>query len=86
MTDQRMDAIMAKLLRASVIPTAALVLAGGGAYVASNGRTVPDYRQFDAQTARAKESAVAASADRDRTTGPDSNPGSASSILLSCFC
>jgi uncharacterized membrane protein len=46
MNDQRMDAIIAKLLRAGVILAAAVVLAGGAAYVASNGRTVPDYRQF----------------------------------------
>jgi uncharacterized membrane protein len=46
MTDQRMDEIIAKLLRAGVLLAALLVLAGGVAYVASSGRTVPDYRQF----------------------------------------
>jgi uncharacterized membrane protein len=46
MTDERMDAIIAKLLRAGVILAAALVMAGGAAYVASSSRTVPDYRQF----------------------------------------
>jgi uncharacterized membrane protein len=46
MTDQRMDEIIAKLLRAGVLLAAALVLAGGAAYVASGGRSVPDYRQF----------------------------------------
>jgi uncharacterized membrane protein len=46
MTDQRMDEIIAKLLRAGVLLAALLVLAGGVAYVASSGRTVPDYRQI----------------------------------------
>jgi uncharacterized membrane protein len=46
MTDRRMDAIIAKLLRTGVVLAAALVLAGGLAYVASSGRTVPDYVQF----------------------------------------
>ncbi len=46
MTDERMDAIIAKLLRIGVISAALLVLAGGVAYVASGGRTVPDYRRF----------------------------------------
>jgi len=46
MTDKRMDEIIAKLLRAGVVLAAALVLIGGIAYVASSGRTVPDYRQF----------------------------------------
>jgi uncharacterized membrane protein len=47
MTDQRMDATIARLLRTGVVLAAALVLAGGVAYVASSGRTVPDYRQFN---------------------------------------
>jgi uncharacterized membrane protein len=51
MTDQRMDGVIAKLLRAGVILAAALVLAGGVAYVASSGRTVPDYRQFHPEMA-----------------------------------
>ena len=46
MTDERMDAIIAKLLRIGVASAAALVLLGGVAYVASSGRTVPDYRRF----------------------------------------
>jgi len=46
MTDQRMDAIIAKLLRTGVASAAAAVLAGGIAYVASSGRTVPDFRSF----------------------------------------
>jgi uncharacterized membrane protein len=46
MTDRRMDEIIAKLLRAGVLLAAALVLAGGAAYVASGGRGVPDYRHF----------------------------------------
>jgi uncharacterized membrane protein len=49
MTDGRMDEIIAKLLRIGVASAAALVLAGGIAYVASSGRTVPDYRQFHPQ-------------------------------------
>lgn len=47
MTDQRMDAIIAKLLRIGVVTAAALVLAGGIAYVASSGRAAPDYRHFE---------------------------------------
>jgi uncharacterized membrane protein len=46
MTDQRMDQIIAKLLRAGIVVAATLVLAGGIAYVASSGRTTPDYTQF----------------------------------------
>jgi uncharacterized membrane protein len=46
MTDQRMDEIISKLLRAGVVLAAALVFAGGVAYVASSGGAVPDYRQF----------------------------------------
>ena len=46
MTDQHMDEIIAKLLRAGVVLAAVLVLIGGVAYVASGGRAVPDYRQF----------------------------------------
>ena len=46
MTDQRMDGIIAKLLRVGVASAAATVLAGGVAYVASSGRTVPDFRNF----------------------------------------
>jgi len=46
MTDQRMDAIIAKLLRAGVALAAVLVLAGGVAYVVSGSRAVPDYRRF----------------------------------------
>lgn len=53
MTDERMDAIIAKLLRAGVILAAAMVLAGGVAYVASGGRTVPDYRQFHPESSQA---------------------------------
>jgi uncharacterized membrane protein len=46
MTDRRMDAIIAKLLRIGVGSAAAVVLAGGIAYVASTGRTVPGYLHF----------------------------------------
>jgi len=46
MTDERMDAIIAKLLRLGVASAAALVLAGGVAYVALSGRASPDYRSF----------------------------------------
>jgi uncharacterized membrane protein len=46
MNDQRMDAIIAKLLRIGVALAAALVLAGGVAYVAASDRVVPDYRRF----------------------------------------
>jgi uncharacterized membrane protein len=46
MTDQRMDDIIAKLLRAGVILAAVLVFAGGVAYVVSSSGGVPDYRQF----------------------------------------
>jgi uncharacterized membrane protein len=49
MTDRRMDEIIARLLRIGVALAAALVLAGGIAYVASTGRTVPDYRRFQPQ-------------------------------------
>jgi uncharacterized membrane protein len=45
MTDQRMDEIIANLLRAGVSIAAAIVLAGGIWYVASS-RAVPDYHQF----------------------------------------
>lgn len=45
MTDQRMDVIIANLLRAGVSIAAALVLAGGIWYVASS-RTVPNYARF----------------------------------------
>lgn len=46
MTDQRMEDIIAQLLRAGVILAAALVFAGGVAYVASSGGAIPDYRQY----------------------------------------
>jgi uncharacterized membrane protein len=46
MTDQRMDEIIAKLLRIGVSCAAALVLVGGVAYVAASGRAVPDYQHF----------------------------------------
>lgn len=45
MTDQRMDGIIANLLRAGVMLAAALVLAGGVWYVTS-ARALPDYRHF----------------------------------------
>jgi uncharacterized membrane protein len=46
MTDQRMEVAIANLLRAGVGLAAALVLAGGAWYVASSGRSVPNYGQF----------------------------------------
>jgi uncharacterized membrane protein len=46
MTDQRMEVAIANLLRAGVSLAAALVLAGGASYVASSGRSVPNYGQF----------------------------------------
>jgi uncharacterized membrane protein len=46
MTDPRMDEIIAKLLRIGVASAATLVLAGGIAYVALAGRSMPDFRSF----------------------------------------
>jgi uncharacterized membrane protein len=41
-----MEDVIANLLRAGVILAAALVLAGGGWYVAASGHGVPDYGKF----------------------------------------
>ncbi len=46
MTDRRMELVIANLLRAGVSLAAALVFAGGAWYVASSGRTLPDYGHF----------------------------------------
>lgn len=45
MTDQRMDEIIANLLRAGVMLAAALVLSGGVWYVSST-RALPNYHHF----------------------------------------
>jgi uncharacterized membrane protein len=50
MTDRKMEAIIADLLRAGVALAAALVLAGGFWYVMSSGRAVSDYGQFHPET------------------------------------
>jgi uncharacterized membrane protein len=46
MTDERMETVIGNLLRVGVGLAAALVLAGGIWYVASSGRSVPDYAHF----------------------------------------
>jgi uncharacterized membrane protein len=50
-TDQRVDAIIGTLLRVGVILAAAVVLSGGGLYLAQHGSTVPDYRVFHGEPA-----------------------------------
>lgn len=46
MTDDRMDRIIGKLLRAGVVLAAAVVAIGGVWYLAGSGEALPDYRQF----------------------------------------
>jgi uncharacterized membrane protein len=46
MTDDRMDHIIGNLLRAGVMLAAAIVLAGGLWYLASNGMGAPTYGAF----------------------------------------
>ena len=46
MTDERLEQIIANLLRAGVALSAAVVAAGGVWYLASSGATVADYGQF----------------------------------------
>jgi uncharacterized membrane protein len=45
-TDEEVDQILGRLLRAGVIVASAVVLAGGLAYLVSQGTTVHDYRVF----------------------------------------
>jgi uncharacterized membrane protein len=44
--DQRIELIIGKLLRAGVLLSAAIVVIGGGVYLARNGHSVADYRTF----------------------------------------
>jgi uncharacterized membrane protein len=46
MNDERLDGIVAVVLRTGVTLAAALVLAGGIAFLASHDRQLPDYRKF----------------------------------------
>ncbi|HUB80055.1 MAG TPA: DUF1634 domain-containing protein [Bryobacteraceae bacterium] len=46
MTDTRLEQIVGNLLRAGVMLAAAVVLAGGVWYLAAQGRTRADYRDF----------------------------------------
>jgi uncharacterized membrane protein len=50
-TDQRVDAIIANLLRVGVLLAATVVLLGGGLYLVQHGSTVPDYRVFRGEPA-----------------------------------
>ena len=50
-TDQRVDEIIANLLRAGVILAAAVVLVGGMLYLVQHGSTIPDYRMFRGEPA-----------------------------------
>ena len=45
-TDERVERVIGTLLRWGVILAAAVVLAGGGMYLARYGSTIPDYRVF----------------------------------------
>jgi uncharacterized membrane protein len=45
-TEQRVEAIVGKLLRGGVLLAAAVVLAGGVLYLIRHGTAVPDYRVF----------------------------------------
>src|SRR6266404_2223261 len=46
MTDQRLDIIIANVLRGGVSLSAAIVLVGGFAYLRQHGNDVADYRTF----------------------------------------
>lgn len=46
MNDQRLEIIVANLLRAGVLLAASVVLIGGIGYLANHGHEVPDYRVF----------------------------------------
>jgi len=50
-TDRQVDEIIGNLLRSGVILAAAVVLLGGGLYLAQHGSTVPDYRVFRGEPA-----------------------------------
>ncbi|MGH9559320.1 MAG: DUF1634 domain-containing protein [Bryobacteraceae bacterium] len=46
MTDKRLEIVVANLLRAGVLLSAAVVLTGGICYLGNHGREIADYRVF----------------------------------------
>ena len=51
-TDQRVEEWIGNLLRVGVMLAAAVVLLGGGVYLARNGRAAPQYRVFKGEPAQ----------------------------------
>ncbi len=49
LTDERLEQFLGSLLRAGVLASAALVLAGGILYLAQHGSAIPDYRFFSGE-------------------------------------
>jgi uncharacterized membrane protein len=50
-TDEKMERIVANLLRGGVLLSAAVILAGGIGYLAQHGQDVAEYRTFHGETA-----------------------------------